>query len=240
MICSALPLNKKINKRVKHKNCTNQVEHKASCGMNHLCFFFRRAFKRQCTEDGTWLEGACEPVTCDPPPLIFHGSYHCTDGFRFDSVCRLNCSDSAGTPAVAATRGSALTVRLLHASCKQVCPSFPSLSILSLSVFFLASFNHSKHALWFHLVLFFLFILLQNVQNTFWITKQILYNDILEVFISNLYYCVISLHRPIGWWEWKIQSYFANILFYILLLTLPSRCLFFSLSLLALLNLMPH
>uniref|UniRef100_A0A3Q3AYG8 Pappalysin-1 n=1 Tax=Kryptolebias marmoratus TaxID=37003 RepID=A0A3Q3AYG8_KRYMA len=58
----------------------------------------RRAFKRQCTEDGTWLEGACEPVTCDPPPLIFHGSYHCTDGFRFDSVCRLNCSDSAGIP----------------------------------------------------------------------------------------------------------------------------------------------
>lgn len=102
--------------------------------MNHLCFF-RRAFKRQCTEDGTWLEGACEPVTCDPPPLIFHGSYHCTDGFRFDSVCRLNCTDSAGTPAVAATRGSALTVRLLHATCKQVCPSFPSLSIPTLCSF---------------------------------------------------------------------------------------------------------
>uniref|UniRef100_A0A672GDX1 Pappalysin-1 n=1 Tax=Salarias fasciatus TaxID=181472 RepID=A0A672GDX1_SALFA len=56
----------------------------------------RRAFKRQCTEEGSWLEGACEPVTCDPPPPIFHGSYHCTDGFRFDSVCRLNCSDPAG------------------------------------------------------------------------------------------------------------------------------------------------
>uniref|UniRef100_A0A8C5DAK0 Sushi domain-containing protein n=1 Tax=Gouania willdenowi TaxID=441366 RepID=A0A8C5DAK0_GOUWI len=56
----------------------------------------RRAFKRQCTEDGSWLEGACEPVTCDPPPPIFHGFYHCTDGFRFDSVCRLNCTDPAG------------------------------------------------------------------------------------------------------------------------------------------------
>uniref|UniRef100_A0A672G8D1 Pregnancy-associated plasma protein A, pappalysin 1a n=1 Tax=Salarias fasciatus TaxID=181472 RepID=A0A672G8D1_SALFA len=63
----------------------------------------RRAFKRQCTEEGSWLEGACEPVTCDPPPPIFHGSYHCTDGFRFDSVCRLNCSDPAGNTAIAAT-----------------------------------------------------------------------------------------------------------------------------------------
>ncbi|KAM4533014.1 pregnancy-associated plasma protein A, pappalysin 1a isoform 1-T1 [Fundulus diaphanus] len=75
----------------------------------------RRAFKRQCTEDGTWLEGACEPVTCDPPPPIFHGSYYCTDGFRFDSVCRLNCSNSSGNR----EGGSAHTVRLLHSSCKQ-------------------------------------------------------------------------------------------------------------------------
>ncbi|CAB1318528.1 unnamed protein product [Coregonus sp. 'balchen'] len=51
----------------------------------------RRAFKRQCTEDGSWLEGACEPVTCDPPPAIFHGMYQCTDGFRFDSTCWINC-----------------------------------------------------------------------------------------------------------------------------------------------------
>ncbi|KAG7270798.1 hypothetical protein CRUP_001532 [Coryphaenoides rupestris] len=84
----------------------------------------RRAFKRQCTEDGRWIEGACEPVTCDAPPAIFHGSYHCTDGFRFDSVCRLNCSDPppASSPVVGAAGGpggSAHTVRLLHAPCKQ-------------------------------------------------------------------------------------------------------------------------
>ncbi|XP_057674681.1 pregnancy-associated plasma protein A, pappalysin 1a isoform X1 [Corythoichthys intestinalis] len=79
----------------------------------------RRAFKRQCTEDGSWLEGACEPVTCEPPPPIFHGSYHCTDGFRFDSICRLNCSDQAGNSANAVNGGSAHTVRLLHAPCKQ-------------------------------------------------------------------------------------------------------------------------
>ncbi|XP_056434953.1 pregnancy-associated plasma protein A, pappalysin 1a [Gadus chalcogrammus] len=89
----------------------------------------RRAFKRQCTEDGRWIEGACEPVTCDTPHAIFHGSYHCTDGFRFDSVCRLNCSDPPAASSVfggggggggaGGTGGSAHTVRMLHAPCKQ-------------------------------------------------------------------------------------------------------------------------
>lgn len=51
----------------------------------------RRAFKRQCTEDGRWLEGSCEPVTCPPPPPVFHSMYQCTDGFRFDSTCWLQC-----------------------------------------------------------------------------------------------------------------------------------------------------
>lgn len=99
-----------------------------------IFFTFRRAFKRQCTEDGSWLEGACEPVTCDTPPPIFHDSYHCTDGFRFDSVCKLNCSDPASNSAFAATGGSAHTVRLLHAPCKQVCPSLSCLSILALPI----------------------------------------------------------------------------------------------------------
>lgn len=111
--------------------------HKSKC---YASSPFRRAFKRQCTEDGSWLEGACEPVTCDPPPPIFHGSYHCTDGFRFDSICRLNCSDPAGNTAIAATGGSAHTVRLLHAPCKQVCPSLSSLSILALPI--CSSFCH--------------------------------------------------------------------------------------------------
>lgn len=117
-----------------------------------VSFPFRRAFKRQCTEDGSWLEGACEPVTCDPPPPIFHGSYHCTDGFRFDSICRLNCSDPAGNTANAATGGSAHTVRLLHAPCKQVCPSLSSLSILALPIC-LSSFCHVYQKLTFSLFL---------------------------------------------------------------------------------------
>ncbi|XP_063051363.1 pregnancy-associated plasma protein A, pappalysin 1b [Engraulis encrasicolus] len=51
----------------------------------------RRAFKRQCTEEGSWQEGACVPVTCEPPPAVFHGSYQCTRGFQFNSDCRLSC-----------------------------------------------------------------------------------------------------------------------------------------------------
>ncbi|KAL0192178.1 hypothetical protein M9458_010474, partial [Cirrhinus mrigala] len=57
----------------------------------------RRAFKRQCTEDGRWLEGSCEPVTCPPPPSVFHGMYQCTDGFKFDSTCWIDCNRANNT-----------------------------------------------------------------------------------------------------------------------------------------------
>lgn len=116
------------------KLCSHMKLGSARDSINHLSFPFRRAFKRQCTEDGTWLEGSCEPVTCDPPPPIFHGSYNCTNGFRFDSTCTLNCSDPAGNTAIAGTGRSAHTVRLLHPTCKQICPSLSSLSILALPV----------------------------------------------------------------------------------------------------------
>lgn len=62
-----------------------------------MVFFFfrteRRAFKIQCTQDGTWLPGACVPVTCDPPPSKFHGLYQCSNGFQFNSECRIKCED---------------------------------------------------------------------------------------------------------------------------------------------------
>ncbi|XP_045325553.1 pappalysin-1 [Leopardus geoffroyi] len=54
----------------------------------------KRAFKTQCTQDGSWQEGACVPVTCDPPPPKFHGLYQCTNGFQFNSECRIKCEDS--------------------------------------------------------------------------------------------------------------------------------------------------
>lgn len=57
----------------------------------------KRAFKTQCTQDGSWQEGACVPVTCDPPPPKFHGLYQCTNGFQFNSECRINCEDSDAT-----------------------------------------------------------------------------------------------------------------------------------------------
>lgn len=84
-------------------------------------------------------------MTCDPPPPIFHGSFHCSDGFRFDSVCRLNCSDPAGNTAAAVTGGSAHTVRLLHPPCKQVCPSLSSLSDLTLPVVFVSLPSNVKN-----------------------------------------------------------------------------------------------
>lgn len=34
------------------------------------------------------------PVTCDPPPPKFHGLYQCTNGFQFNSECRIKCEDS--------------------------------------------------------------------------------------------------------------------------------------------------
>lgn len=51
----------------------------------------------QCTEDGRWLEGSCEPVMCPSPPPVFHGMYHCTDGFLFDSMCWLQCQSVNST-----------------------------------------------------------------------------------------------------------------------------------------------
>ncbi|ELW70629.1 Pappalysin-1 [Tupaia chinensis] len=54
----------------------------------------KRAFKTQCTQDGSWQEAACVPVTCDPPPPKFHGLYQCTNGFQFNSECRIKCEDS--------------------------------------------------------------------------------------------------------------------------------------------------
>ncbi|KAF5917654.1 hypothetical protein HPG69_013490, partial [Diceros bicornis minor] len=54
----------------------------------------KRAFKTQCTQDGSWQDGACVPVTCDPPPPKFHGLYQCTNGFQFNSECRIKCEDS--------------------------------------------------------------------------------------------------------------------------------------------------
>ncbi|XP_054854549.1 pappalysin-1 [Eublepharis macularius] len=53
----------------------------------------KRAFKIQCAQDGNWLEGACIPVTCEPPPSKFHGLYQCTNGFQFNSECRIRCEE---------------------------------------------------------------------------------------------------------------------------------------------------
>lgn len=48
--------------------------------------------KIQCLDDGTWEQGSCVPVVCEPPPPVFEGMYECTNGFKLDSQCVLNCN----------------------------------------------------------------------------------------------------------------------------------------------------
>ncbi|XP_038064030.1 pappalysin-1-like [Patiria miniata] len=50
----------------------------------------------KCTEDTTWSGPSCEPVACDPPPMIFNDLYTCTDGFNYNSECHLGCDDVTG------------------------------------------------------------------------------------------------------------------------------------------------
>ena len=52
--------------------------------------------KYKCIEDATWSGPTCEPIVCDPPPMIFNDLYTCTDGFNFNSECHLRCDDSPG------------------------------------------------------------------------------------------------------------------------------------------------
>ncbi|XP_072421586.1 pappalysin-1-like isoform X1 [Chiloscyllium punctatum] len=54
----------------------------------------KRNFKTRCTEDGSWQEAVCVPVMCEAVPAKFHGVYQCTNGFQFNSVCWMNCSDA--------------------------------------------------------------------------------------------------------------------------------------------------
>ncbi|KAE8583612.1 hypothetical protein XENTR_v10020598 [Xenopus tropicalis] len=54
----------------------------------------KKAFKTQCMEDGSWQLGKCVPITCEPPHPKFRGLYQCTNGFQFNSECKLMCEES--------------------------------------------------------------------------------------------------------------------------------------------------
>eukprot|EP00062_Callorhinchus_milii_P011402 gi/632957379/ref/XP_007894444.1/ PREDICTED: pappalysin-1 [Callorhinchus milii] len=60
----------------------------------------KRTFKMRCTEDGSWQEGACIPVMCEALPDKFHGVHHCTNGFQFNSVCSINCSEAKDSESI--------------------------------------------------------------------------------------------------------------------------------------------
>uniref|UniRef100_A0A8C0ZLX1 Sushi domain-containing protein n=1 Tax=Castor canadensis TaxID=51338 RepID=A0A8C0ZLX1_CASCN len=51
--------------------------------------------KIQCLEGGIWEQGSCIPVVCEPPSPVFEGMYECTNGFKLDSQCVLNCNQES-------------------------------------------------------------------------------------------------------------------------------------------------
>ncbi|XP_027632546.1 pappalysin-2 isoform X1 [Tupaia chinensis] len=51
--------------------------------------------KIQCLEGGIWEQGSCSPVMCEPPSPVFEGMYECTNGFKLDSQCVLNCNQES-------------------------------------------------------------------------------------------------------------------------------------------------
>ncbi|XP_053551737.1 pappalysin-1 [Bombina bombina] len=53
----------------------------------------KKSFKTQCTEDGIWHHTSCVPIMCEPPHPKFHGIYECTNGFQFNSECKITCED---------------------------------------------------------------------------------------------------------------------------------------------------
>ncbi|KAM4663374.1 pappalysin-1 [Discoglossus pictus] len=53
----------------------------------------KRSFKTQCTKDGSWQPGECVPIMCDPPHPKFLGFYECTNGFQYNSECKITCGD---------------------------------------------------------------------------------------------------------------------------------------------------
>ncbi|XP_051712910.2 pappalysin-2 isoform X1 [Oryctolagus cuniculus] len=62
--------------------------------------------KIQCLEGGVWEQGSCIPVVCEPPSPVFEGMYECTNGFKLDSQCVLNCNQEAErSPILCTTEG---------------------------------------------------------------------------------------------------------------------------------------
>ncbi|XP_059840833.1 pappalysin-2-like [Hypanus sabinus] len=69
----------------------------------------KKFLKLQCLEGGYWEEGSCNPVFCDPPPLVFQGMYSCTNGFQFDSRCIITCYDHTKKGPVRCTKDGTWT-----------------------------------------------------------------------------------------------------------------------------------
>ncbi|XP_077986925.1 pappalysin-1-like [Glandiceps talaboti] len=56
----------------------------------------RRTLRYTCEEDAEWHGPTCKQITCERPPAEFTGMYNCTDGFNYDSECKLHCPGDTG------------------------------------------------------------------------------------------------------------------------------------------------
>ncbi|XP_066117307.1 pappalysin-2 [Saccopteryx bilineata] len=83
--------------------------------------------KIQCLEDGTWEQGGCVPVVCEPPSPVFEGMYTCTNGFELGSQCVLSCSqESERLPILCTEEGLWSEEFRLCAQVQGECPPPPS------------------------------------------------------------------------------------------------------------------
>ncbi|KAM5238615.1 pappalysin-2 [Ctenodactylus gundi] len=83
--------------------------------------------KIQCLEGGIWEQGSCAPVMCEPPSPVFEGMYECTNGFKLDSQCVLNCNqESEKLPIVCTKEGLWTQEFKLCENLEGECPPPPS------------------------------------------------------------------------------------------------------------------
>ena len=68
--------------------------------MKYVCIHlwhnnYRKIYKLECGEDGTWKGDNCVPITCQSPDIVFKGLYRCSDVYNAGSTCTMMCPDNS-------------------------------------------------------------------------------------------------------------------------------------------------
>jgi hypothetical protein len=56
---------------------------------------YRKIYKLECGEDGTWKGDNCVSITCPSPDIVFKGLYRCFDLYNAGSTCTMMCPDNS-------------------------------------------------------------------------------------------------------------------------------------------------